>query len=250
MTVFLAGYVGCLRSGIEDDNADIADRNHRLCYRLDRRKQPVDVPGAFDDDLQLPSAIAAAFQEFLGLLEIIVKGLVGAQIGSDLRRDDLAGRQRRTVVHGHNPDEVVACGEHHRRESAPVGNGLLHAVEHAAFLSAQRVTVNAVVGDDGKLRGIDRVGAFAQDLALRALLAATQQESPRILIVRFVFGVVGAEHLRCTKRCAVACEHIGDGALSDRDEIGFVDAIHEREEHVQAAAQHLRLVAGFNRAGR
>jgi hypothetical protein len=90
VAILLARDVVGSRTGVEDDDADIADRDHRLRHVLDRRKQAVDVPGALDDDLQLAAAIAAASEEFFGLLEIVVKGRVVPQVGPDLGRDDFA----------------------------------------------------------------------------------------------------------------------------------------------------------------
>ncbi len=82
-----------MRSGVEYDDADVSDRDHRLQHGLDRRKQPVDVPGALDDDLQLPSAIAAAHQEFFRLLKVVVKSFAIPQISPDFGRNDFAWRQ-------------------------------------------------------------------------------------------------------------------------------------------------------------
>jgi hypothetical protein len=107
------------------------------------------------------------------------------------------------------------------------------------------MTIHALVGDDGELGRVDRIGALAQHFALRPLLAATQKKASRVLEVRLVLGVVGAEHLRRAKRRAVAREHIGDLALPDGHEIGFVNPVHEGKEDVQAAAQHFRLVTGL-----
>jgi hypothetical protein len=90
VAILLARDVVGSRTGVEDDDADVADRDDRLRHVLDRRKQAVDVPGALDDDLQLAAAIAAASEEFFGLLEIVVKGRVVPQVGPDLGRDDFA----------------------------------------------------------------------------------------------------------------------------------------------------------------
>jgi hypothetical protein len=135
--------------------------------------------------------------------------------------------------------------EHEGREAPALGDRELHTFQHAALAFAESMAVDALVGDDGKLGRVDRVSALAQDFALRALLAAAQQKAARVLEIRLVVGVVGAEHLRGAERRAVTREHIGDLALPDRDQIRFVDPVHEREEHVQAAAQHFGLVAGF-----
>jgi hypothetical protein len=107
------------------------------------------------------------------------------------------------------------------------------------------MTVDPIVGDDGKLGGVDRVSALAQDFPLWALLPTAEQKFPRVFEIRLVLSVVGAKHLRRAKRCTVAGEHVGDFALSDRDQVRFVDAIHKRKENVQAAAQDFRLVTGF-----
>src|SRR5205807_2050876 len=98
-------------------------------------------------------------------------------------------------------------------------------VEDNPLLVAQRVAVDALVGDDRELRRVDRVSPLAQDLALRSFLPATEEKFPYVLKVGFVLRIVGAENLRGAERCAVAREHIGDLALADRDEIGGVDAV-------------------------
>ena len=81
--------------------------------------------------LQLAPAIAARLQEFLRLLEVVVKGLGRRADRADLRRDDFAGRQRRAIMHGHDADQVVIGREDDRRETPAVGDRLLHAVENA-----------------------------------------------------------------------------------------------------------------------
>jgi hypothetical protein len=174
-----------------------------------------------------------------------VKGLAVVQVDSDLGRDDLAGRQRRAVMHGDDPDQVVPGREHEGRKSPAFRNRELHALQHGALQRAQSMAVHAIVGDDCELGRVDRVGAFAQHLSLRSLLTAAEQEAPRVLEIRLVLGVVGAKYLRGAERRAVAREHIGDLALPDRDQIRFVDPVHEGKQHVQAAAQHFRLIAGF-----
>ena len=106
--------------------------------------------------------------------------------------------------------------------------------------------IDALVRDDRELSGVDRVGAFAKDFPLRTFLAAREQKFPCVLEVRLLFrSVVGAKHLRCAERRTVAREHIGNLALPDRDQIGLVDPVHEREEQVNTAAQHFWLVPGF-----
>ena len=59
------------------------------------------------------------------------------QVGADLGRDDLAGRQRGAVMDGDDADQVLIGGEDDRREAVAIGDRLLHAVEHALFLLTQ-----------------------------------------------------------------------------------------------------------------
>jgi len=97
---------------------------------------------------------------------------------------------------GHDADQIVFGGEHDGRESIPIRNRLLHAVENTLLLLTQGVTIDPVIRDDGELRGVDRIGPLAQDLALGTLLAAAYQKSSRILKIGFFRGLVGREHLR------------------------------------------------------
>lgn len=75
---------------------------------------------------------------------------------------------------GDDADQIVIRGKHHRGKAVAIGNGLLHAVQHVLFLPAQGVAIDPLVGDDGKLRGVDGIGSLGQNLALRTILAAAQ----------------------------------------------------------------------------
>jgi len=97
---------------------------------------------SFDHDLQLAAAEATGLQEFLRLLEIVVEGRGTTQIDADLGRDDLAGRQRRPVMHGDDADHVAIGRQHDRRKTPAIGNRLPHAVENALLLLAQRVAID------------------------------------------------------------------------------------------------------------
>lgn len=243
MTVLIAGDILGVGAGIEDHDAHVADRNDGLRHRLDGREQAIDVPGALEQNLQLAAAESAGLEKFFRLLEIVVERLGAAQIGADLGRDDLAGRQRGAVMDRDDTEEIVIDGQHDRNESVAIRDRLLHGVENALFLPAQGVAIDPLLGDDGELRGVDRIGALAKDLSLRSLLPAAHQEAARVLEVGFVVGIVGGEHLRGPERRAVAREHVGDASLADRDEIGFVEPIHEGHEDMNAAAQDLGLEA-------
>ncbi len=148
-------------------------------------------------------------------------------------------------MHRDDADQILTDSQHDRDEAVAVRDGLLHAVENALLELAQRMTIDPLIGDDRKLRGVDRVGPFAQNLALRTFLATADQKPAHILKVGFVLGVVGGEHLGSSQRSAVAREHIGDLALPDRDEIGGVDSIGERKKRVDTTAQDLGLEPGL-----
>ena len=97
-----------------------------------------------------------------------------------------------------------------------------------------------------ELREIDRIGAFAQDGALRSLLTAIVQESGatsrksavRTLLASVWVGPSGS---------AVAREDIADLALRDGNQRLDVDAVLERYEEVIAATQDVGLVTGLAR---
>jgi hypothetical protein len=144
-------------------------------------------------------------------------------------------------VHGDDTDIVVGGGDHHRSEAVTLHERLPHAIKHVLLLDAERVAVDALVRDDRKLRGIDRVSALAEDFALRPFLPAIQQELAHVLEFGSLGYVVAGEHLGLRQRRAVAREHVGDLALPHRDEIGLVDAIGERKEEMDAAAEDFRL---------
>ena len=90
---------------IADHHADVADRHDRLGDRFDRGEPAVDEVGAVGQRDVLQAAAAAGAEERLGVLEVVVEVLVVA-VDPDRRGDDLAGRQRRTVVHRHDPHAV------------------------------------------------------------------------------------------------------------------------------------------------
>ena len=159
------------------------------------------------------------------------------------RGDDLALRQRRAVVHRHDADQVVRALDDDRLEAVALGDQRAHAAEQIVVGLAQRQEVEVAVGEDGELREVDRVGALAQDLPLRAALAALAEEA--LGVAEVVRDGVRGQRLRGRQRPAVAREDVADLALGDRHQRHDVDAVLEREEHVPAAAQHVGLEAGL-----
>src|SRR6266566_7876258 len=144
-------------------------------------------------------------------------------------------------MHGDDADQIVIGGKHDRSETVATCNRLPHAVKNTLLLSTQGVSIDPLICDDGELRGVDRISSLAQDLALRAFLAAVYEKFSRILKIGLFLGVIGCENLRSPQRGPITCEHVSDFALSDGDEVGFVDSIGEGKEHVETAAQDLRL---------
>ena len=103
--------------------------------------------------------------------------------------------------------------------------------------------VDALARDDDELRQVDRIGALAQDRALRALLPAIGQEGRDVEEIGS--GRIARQRLGGAERRAVAREDIADLALWDGDQRLGVHAILERHEEMIAAAQDDGLVAGF-----
>ena len=90
---------------IAHHDAHVADRHDRLGDRLDRGEPSVDEVGAVGERDVLQPAPTTRAEERLGVLVIVVEILVVA-VGPDAGRDDLAGRQRRAVVHRDDPHAV------------------------------------------------------------------------------------------------------------------------------------------------
>jgi hypothetical protein len=103
-------------------------------------------------------------------------------------------------VHCNDADQILTGGKDDRGESVALCDRLRHVVKNTLFLLTQGVAIDPLIGDDGKLRGVDRIGSRAQNLALRTFLAAAQEKSPNILKVGLVLGVVGRECLGSPQR--------------------------------------------------
>src|SRR5688572_5226198 len=80
--------------------------------------------------------------------------------------------------------------------------------------SARKWTRSLVTGD--KLRGIEGIGALAQDLALRSALTAGAQEGGHVLEV--VGRDVARQRLRRRQWLPVSRQDVADLPLRDRDQ--------------------------------
>ena len=253
---------------VADHHADIADRHDGLGDRFDAGEPAIDEVGAVGERNVLQAPAAAGPQERLGVLEVVVEIFIVA-IDAHRRRDDLAGRQRRTVVHRHDADAVDKrllfgiervgrldrAADDHRVEPLVLVQLVLPVDERLQLLRAAGFqAVDGVFGHDGVEGEVDRVDAFAQDRALataltqnRLLLGARRlaaQEAPGVLKV--VARNNSAQRLARRQGLAVAGVNVADLALRHRDQGHLVDAeLPPPEPEMQTTAQHLRLKPGL-----
>ncbi len=243
MAIAVAGRVDAHRAGIGDHHAHLADLDHGLGDQFHRREQAVDVIGALDQHLQLAALAPARGQELAGVLEAVVEGRGLGRLLADGRGDDLAGREPRAVVDRHHADLVLGVLDHHRLEAAALLNHFRHLGQQRDLLAIQAEREGAVAGDHDELGEVQRIGALAQDLALRALLAAGGQEASGVLKVHALGiagqGLVGVQHL------AVAREDIADPPLRNGHQRLHMQPVLKRKEKMHAAAQHVGLIAGL-----
>ena len=161
---------------------------------------------------------------------------------ADGRGDDVAGRQRRAVVDGDDPAQVVLVADHDRREALDLAEMLAHRVDRLALRGVVELVVErALLGEDDELGEVEGVRALAQDRALGALLAAGRHEGAGVLEVRTLDHL--CQRLVRAQRAAVAGEDVADLALGDRDQRVAVDAVQERAQEVDAGAEDVGLVA-------
>ena len=229
-----------------------------------RGEPAVDEVGAVGQGDVLQAAAAAGAEERLGVLEVVVEVLVVA-VDAHRRRDDLAGRQRRTVVHRHDPDAVDhdllvgiervgrldRTADDHRIEALVLAQLVLPVDQRLQLLRAAGFeAVDRVFGHDREERDVDRVDTFAQDRPLppaltqdRLVLGARRlaaQEAAGILEI--VAGNDLAQRLARQQRLAVTGVDIADLALRHRDQRHLVDPVlPPPQSEMQTAAQDLRL---------
>jgi hypothetical protein len=113
-------------TGIGDDDADAPHLDDGLRGELDRGEQAVDVVRALDHHLELPAAAAAGGEEAVGILEIIVIGLRVLGVVADHGSDDLAGTERRPVMHGENADFIFGVAEDDGTKAVAVARSFVH----------------------------------------------------------------------------------------------------------------------------
>ena len=190
----VTGQVDAGLAGVRHHHADVADLDDRLGDHLDGREEPVDEVGAVDQRLQLTAAETTGPEERLGVLEVVVIRLgvsassprVGAMIwpsGSD-----------GAVVHGDDADQIVGVFDYDRFKSVAFTNELRHASERLGLRAIECEEVHAFAGEDDELRGVQGVGSFAQDLALRSALPAGAQECRHVL--KIVCDDIARQRLR------------------------------------------------------
>jgi hypothetical protein len=123
--------------------------------------------------------------------------LADCLIGAHFGRDDVVGGQRRAVMHRHDADLVGGILDHHRLEAVAPGDQGLHLVEQRAILVVEHQAVDAFARDDHELRGVDGIGALAQDRALGPLCpplgnAHIQKSAVAALLASVCVGPSGA----------------------------------------------------------
>ncbi len=241
MRVLGARHVVALAARVRHHHADEADRDHRLVDQLHCREQAVDVVGAFHQHALLAAALAAGLEEALGLLERVVEI---AHVG----REQLVAGQGGAVLHRHHGQQVGRVRvfhalDHQRREAAAQVQQLAHLLVVLALGGVHRHRVRGLLRHHHEQRRVDDVRALAQDLALRALLAAAREEAAHVEEVVHR-GVVG-QRLARGQVDAVTREHVADLALRDRHHRADVHAVLQRREEVEAAATQLGLEAGL-----
>ena len=112
------------------------------------------------------------------------------------------------------------------------------------FTFCQGASINRLLRDDHEEGSVDGVGAFAQNAALTAALAAIVDKRRGIL--EGITRRRAAERLLRRQRPAVAGINVPDAAFAHGHERHLVYAeLPKRIAKVQATAQQFRLVTGF-----
>jgi hypothetical protein len=238
-----AADVLALVAGVAHHHGHVAHFHHGLGDQLDGGEQPVDVVGAVHQHLQLAAALAPGLQELVGVLEVVVVAGGDRGITADDGGDDLAVGKGVAVMHRDDAHGVVVALDDHRLEAFAVLDDGKHLLEGDLLALVQGQVEHVVFGDDHELGQVDGIGAFAQDHALGPLLAAAAHPAGHVLEI--VGGGVAGDGLGGGQILAVPGEHVADLALGDGDQGHLVDAVLAGHEEVPAAAQDLRLEAGF-----
>ena len=171
---------------------------------------------------------------------------VAGEVGSIADRgcDDLAGRQAGAAVYGDHAQLVLAVSEHHGLKTVTRFDHQRHLFEQGGVGLIEPQREGLSLGHHHELGEVQRIGAFTQHLALRALLAALLEKAARIL------KVVGAVEVRRQRLvgaegAAVTRKDIADAALGNGHQRLDMKPVLEGEEQVHAAAQNVGLVPRF-----
>src|SRR5205814_4714002 len=138
-----------------------------------------------------------------------------------------------------------------RAEPADIAKLLLPADQTRQLVAAVVQRVNRVFGDDGEQREIDRVNAFAEQIALSAALAgdkiaaglSQRPADKRERILKVIAIDDARQSLSRSQRLAVARVHVAHFPLRDRDQRHLVNPILPAPKpQMQPAAQDVALV--------
>jgi hypothetical protein len=144
---------------------------------------------------------------------------------------------------GDDPDHIIRVLDYQGGKASALLDDFHHALDRALFVPPEGQVVHPFLGDDDELGQVDGIGAFPEDHALRAALPAPSEEGYNVLKISGV-GIRG-EHLFRVQRFAVPGEDVANFALGDGHQGGDVNVVLDWHEIVQAAAQHIWLVASF-----
>ena len=237
MAEFLAGGVGALLAVKADHHAHLADGNDLLGNQFDRAEPTVEKIGAVDQRHVLDAAATAGGQEGLDILIVVVEVrliLVRAHGG----RNQLAGRQRRAFMHGHDADLIGLAADDQRAEALQSLELVLPLFQAPGPLQRE----HAILGNHVEQRDVDGVDAFAEDAALTAFLPVVGQELPRVLEVVAVDDA--GQGLGRQELLAAARKDVADLALLDGHQGELVDPVlPPPQSEVDAAAKDVGLVA-------
>ena len=172
----------------------------------------------------------------------MIRRAVG-HISANNRRDNLTRWQRKPVVDGDNPNQVVQVFDHNWGKTLAFSDDGRHILDHHLVVFAERQVINALFGNDHKLRQVNRVGAFTQDLPLRTALTAVSQK------VRYILEIIrcgiGSQHLHSAEWFAIPGKNISDFALSDGHHGFNVHPVLNGHQEVQTTTEHVGLIARF-----
>ncbi len=213
-----AADVDVLAADERDHDADGADRDVEHRHLLDLGEPRVEVPRAGEEDLLLQAAAAAAVEERLRVLEVVVPG--------DDRARDFTGLDRPAVERGDDADLV----------------GL--DVRQLEVARRDRVLMRVLRRDNLEERAVDAVRAGGEDRELAALFAAAEEEFARVLEV--VALDHAAEDAAGRNRRARGGNHERDLAGRDDHDGRFDHAeLPEEVAEVQPGRERFGLVTGL-----